>query len=418
MKLFSFFTNRKKLTRILCICLICALFLTSGLFYYFYETSEIIEEDIKIKETKPSGGTVEIVPETVTSEEYFYEYVENDNSNADSSTENTSRVEDTNEESLNTDGSNDDSDEDQTDDFQIEMSDDVEDYSVKTSFVPKGYKKVWGDDFEGSSIDKNKWGILPSSDKDTLWSDDSDVLDVENGLLKLTTKHFFDPFDSLPKYKLPAEINTMKTMNFQYGYLEMCARVPYKNGAWPSLWLKGINGVGSGDRQELVQTDYKNDDYSSEIDIFENFGTSDTISPNLHKWYTGVGNANVSDLFKNSEQVNEYRFSYLSNLNNEYHVYGFEWTKEKITVFVDGEAYHSFDITEKGNFDDAEHQTDMSGFHDPHYLIIWNNIYTPLRQTYNFVNPSDLPLHYDIDWIHLYQKPDLGKIYTKGTDKK
>ena len=101
----------------------------------------------------------------------------------------------------------------------------------------------------------------------------------------------------------------------------MRARVPFVRGAWPSFWSSSYGSLGPDGKQRI----YTIDDYSIEIDIFEVFSSTDTLAPNIHKWY-GDGNHTMWN-----DENEKYTFD-SADLNNEYHLYGFEWTPTEMSM--------------------------------------------------------------------------------------
>lgn len=275
----------------------------------------------------------------------------------------------------------------------------IKDNSVDGSFVPADYKYVWGDEFSGTALDKTKWSLGEDmlAREDSTLSDLPEVIKVSDGLLQLKSIHYFDRYDQNVQYAIPYSLRTYDTMNFRYGYVEMRAKVPFQIGAWPSLWMKG--------NCKLVPESELSAKYMVEVDIFENFSSIDTLVPNIHKWYKDGEHTQISGAFKNKYTFDEYE-----NLSNEFHVYGFEWTQEEMSFYVDGTKYNTFDLAY--NFDNKD---TMDGFQCPLYLVINNYIYTPKNQysTENtIVDPANLPMVYDIDWIKVYQKEDgKSKLY-------
>lgn len=266
-----------------------------------------------------------------------------------------------------------------------------------------GYRLVWNDEFDGRTLDASKWGYAAkmSGAADMLLKD-SEVTDVRGGSLFLTAREYKDEENPEIKYAVNYSVTTLNTMSFIYGYAEMRARVPFKHGAWPSLWMS-TNGALGGDR-EL--------DYSTEVDIFEAFSSTCEAVPNIHKWY-----------FKGEHKGEHHQFngwgggrskSYIFRDNQtalDWHLYGFEWTPEFMRMSIDGDFYMRYDLSE--NFDGM---SDMKGFHKPMYFIINNHLFTeklfwvPSRDS--IVKPEDLPSVYEIDYIRLYQKPGQGVLNT------
>ncbi len=298
-------------------------------------------------------------------------------------------------------------------------------FSVETDFkatVKDGYEYVWGDEFEGSDVDFSKWGFSISmrADDERLLSYDKDVINVEDGRLKIHAIQYFDPTAVNYKYKIPYAVTHMEHMNFVYGYAEIRARIPFFEGVWPSWWGNSIGKVDG-----IVTPDEAK--YHSEIDIFEVFGNDSQVVPNIHKWYTddyflsthektGLPDDHSSFGQIKRDYVRSYDFAVVngvdvSTLDNEYHIYGFEWTKDEMTMSVDGNDYMTFDITQ--TFDE---DPDMQGFHVPYYFMFNCHItssYTDTAHAGHIERSLDaLPAQYYIDYYRVYQKAGVGSIYT------
>lgn len=295
-------------------------------------------------------------------------------------------------------------------------------FSLKTDFkatVKDGYEYVWGDEFEGSDLNFRKWNFYLSMKGDTerLISYDKDIINVEDGRLKLHVRQYFDPTAVNYKYKVPYAVAHDEKMNFLYGYAEIRAKVPFFTGIWPSWWGQStceLDGVVTPERSR----------YFTEVDIFEIFGSASQVVPNLHKWYTkdygygeihGTGSNHTSFGIIKAKEVEKYDYLHaagvdVANLDNEYHVYGFEWTKKEMIMSVDGNDYMTFDITKSYDLED-----EMDGFHVPMFFMFNCHMTTSNSedQTAGLIENSldSLPAQYYIDYYRVYQKPDVGKIY-------
>lgn len=291
------------------------------------------------------------------------------------------------------------------------------DHSNRKSAVPSNYSKlVWSDEFDGDTLDENKWfrdtRFVSSFPKDQFVIFDERVFSVSDGLAKLKAIHYFDPYDPSPNFGVGVDLVTSKTMNWRYGYMEMCARLPYKKGAWPAWWAKGVT-PGNCVSEDIVPENYA---YMVEVDMYEIFASVDTATPNIHKWYTAESQKAGSPVnTQYSLPKTSYTFENYENLVNEFHVYGFEWTPDYMAMYVDGEEYMRFDFSV--NFDNVVlegHDDPMQEFRNPMYVIIGNTIYSRYS---NFPGdpPTELPVESDIDWIRLYQDPNVkdSAIWTK-----
>ncbi len=262
----------------------------------------------------------------------------------------------------------------------------------------KGYKLVWSDEFDGNALDATKWSLYErmSPTKELKLINDPAVICVKDSELQLTAINYKDEKNPNIKYATCYGISTQDRMNYKYGYLEMRAKVPFMKGAWPSLW-------GTSSRTFNMR---ENKDYNTEVDIFEVFGSESTLVPNLHKWYAEPKWSHVQYNIPGGKK--NYVFENTENLSNEYHIYGFKWTPDEMSFYVDDEKYTTIDL--HNNFDDDGHKTGMEGFHDPITILINNHLFTessPFKT--NIISEEQLPVKYCIDYIRLYQD-ELGEL--------
>lgn len=275
-----------------------------------------------------------------------------------------------------------------------------------------GYKLVWSDEFDGDKLDTSKWTLRADmtcrSDLALCGEENPEVMRLEDGMLKLNVIKNAD--ENEKQYSTCYSVTTYNKMRYKYGYLEISARVPYMQGAWPSFWLKSL-------KDDICPPPKA--DYMAEIDVFEVFSNLSTAVPNLHKWFaephtypdgTTITHTQGGDMMDKTTKKQPYVFKDITNLNNEYHTYGFEWTPEYMSMSVDGEVYCTYDIN--SNYDGL---SDMSGFHDTLYVLFNNHIFTNnspwLPKGSAIDERTTFPIHYWIDYIRLYQKDEYGELY-------
>lgn len=219
-------------------------------------------------------------------------------------------------------------------------------------------------------------------------------------------------------YTYAPPITTCGKMSYQYGYLEIRARVPHGKGIWPAFWLKCSN-----DQYEHSEGDVKlgyeqNLPFYGEVDVFEVFG-DDTLIPNLHKWSTG-GHDQATD---HLDTVTVKMKNIADFGPNDWHTYGFEWTPDKMSMYIDGEKYQTFDLNV--NFDGTTTGVDKSGFNSPLSIVLGVGLITnELTKTDDNkwlrgrelvdldYSLGDTVAEFAVDYIRLYQKAD-GKLWTK-----
>ena len=266
--------------------------------------------------------------------------------------------------------------------------------SVKKNILDD-YKLVWSDEFEGSTLDTDKWTLFPHMREQTHLKvrDDETAVKVENGSVNLISGRIDDV-----NYWTNASLTTSHTMVFKYGYVEMRAKVPFGRPAFPSFWMKS----SSYEANEPLVT--------AEIDIFEHFCHTgdDYLQTGIHKWYLdGTGDHYVGP------QIGRFNFGSI-DLAEQWHTYSMLWTEESLNFMVDGKTYHTIDITKTGDF--GSRKDGMGAFHDYFFLIFNNYLHTSdgseegNKDEQNAKPSDEFPINYEIDYVRLYQLPGQGDI--------
>lgn len=289
-------------------------------------------------------------------------------------------------------------------------------FTLTTDFVSEkegGYKYVWGDEFEGIGLDANNWELIQkmAGNEVVEVSTDKAVVDVQDGRLKMHAISYFNKYKPDVQYRVPCSPVTQNKMNFVYGYAEIRARIPYSTGVWASWWTQGEGSLGGR----------KNFDYMLEVDIYEIFKTYEKTSYliqwfpeefDYNKRYEPEKTPGVSTSFSTEEwgeHDHVYRFEASDKLNYEYHIYGFEWTPTEMIMTVDGKVNAKYDITKP-----ISKHKDTSGYHDPQFFIFNTHLFYPGVSNSDVsieTSPQSLPACHYIDYIRLYQKDGVGKLY-------
>ena len=181
----------------------------------------------------------------------------------------------------------------------------------------------------------------------------------------------------------------------------MRAKVPYRKGAWPSFWCTSNTPLQEAkDRME--------------VDIMEGWSSTNSFSSNLHKWATdGTSHAAIPS-GRNWPNLT-YVFKNATNLNNEYHTYGFEWDTTKMNFYVDDYKYATINISGQKNNFGTDKMPEMDMFQDWLRIIINNECFAPgdtQSSTSTVLSNSDpMPIDYYIDYVRLYQNASKGEIF-------
>gem|GEM_PF-2275284 len=172
---------------------------------------------------------------------------------------------------------------------------------------------VWSDEFnDGGSPDSSKWSYDIGTGnwgwgngEAQYYTNKCENVRVEDGLLKITAKQ--ESFAN--KDYTSGRLNTKGKFRFQYGRVEVRAKLPAAEGTWPAIWMLGDNknSIGWPD--------------CGEIDIVEQKG--DDKDKLLFTTHFGAGSDSRSIPSGGSAST-------------EFHVYGIEWTSDEITFMIDG----------------------------------------------------------------------------------
>ena len=187
--------------------------------------------------------------------------------------------------------------------------------------APPGSASNWtmtfSDEFNGSSIDGNKWRITNSTKSRNprpskgiqKWYWRTDHVSVSNGKARLqVSKHNHNTMYC-------GSIDTKGKFEPTYGFYEARIQVADINKAThTAFWTQGSN---------MGNVDGTGHD-GAELDVFESAWTGNYTKAVIH--IDGYGSAHMA----NTKQYNT------PNLHSGYHVFGFEWTESNIKIYYDG----------------------------------------------------------------------------------
>ncbi len=161
----------------------------------------------------------------------------------------------------------------------------------------------------------NGWGNGESQ----FYTDRTENVIVEDGLLKITARRENFSGAQFTSTRLKSE----DLYEFQYGRVDIRAKLPAGGGTWPALWMLG------GDFAEVGWPT------TGEIDIMEFAGNRPGIVQSaLHMPDNFAGDA-ITESFN------------LPTATDEFHVYSLNWSPDQITFLVDDEIYHIYSPNNK-----------------------------------------------------------------------
>ncbi|MEC5144219.1 glycoside hydrolase family 16 protein [Chitinophaga sp. 212800010-3] len=245
-------------------------------------------------------------------------------------------------------------------------------YIQKNGAANKPWKLVWEDNFNGSSLDTSKWTRIPpgTSAWNTHMSSNDACYRLDNGLLYL--RGIINPDTTVDKRPfITGGIWSKGKFAFQYGRIEIRAKLECARGAWPAMWmLAEHNKYGEYPR-------------NGEIDIMEHLNYDSIIYQTTHSYYT-----------LNLKQTNNPPHSGTAKLNpTDFNTFGISWYPDKIVFQVNGQDTFTYPRVE--GVDPSQWPYDQ-----PFYILIDQQLG---GDWVGKVAPATLPVQMIVDWVKVYQ---------------
>ena len=204
-----------------------------------------------------------------------------------------------------------------------------------TSCAPK----IFQDNFDGDSLNMDYWNYEEGDGCPDMcgWGNNElqlyhrDYVKVEDGNLVITALKKDGQYFS-------GKINTKDKIEFQYGSIEVRAKLATGKGFWPALWMLGadISEVGWP--------------ASGEIDIMEYVGKE-----------PGIVFTSLHTPASHGKTINTKK-SKIEGIQDGFHIFKADWGKDNIKFYVDGILLYTF--TPK------EYNDKVYPFRKPFYFIV------------------------------------------------
>jgi beta-glucanase (GH16 family) len=178
-----------------------------------------------------------------------------------------------------------------------------------------GWQLAFDAGFGGSSLNTSQWDTCYPDDnqngctnsgngKEFEWYQPSQI-SVGGGTLNLTASSESTQGSDGNTYPCRSGmVTTGNSFNFQYGYVQVEAKLPISSGLWPALWLNPSNG-----------------DWPPEIDIMEHWSTYDYYGAYLHSVAGPIVENDHVDLAD----------------SGGWHTFSVLWEPNKIVWYLDGQ---------------------------------------------------------------------------------
>jgi len=229
---------------------------------------------------------------------------------------------------------------------------------------------VWEEQFDGSNLDKSSWNFELGDGCPHLcgWGNNEKQFytdqnyQVKDGFFTISAKLNEGKYTS-------TKITTKGKKEFQYGKIEVRAKLPKGKGIWPAAWMLGSN------------IDEAGWPLCGEIDILEYVGRlPETIFTTLH----------TADSHGNSKNTKKEQ---ISGIEEGFHIYAIDWNKDRIEFYIDQQLFYTFRPEEKN--------IETWPFDQPFYLIL--NMAVGGHFGGKEIDNSIFPQSFIIDYIKVFQ---------------
>lgn len=201
-------------------------------------------------------------------------------------------------------------------------------YNTPSSY--SGYNLVWADEFNGSDLDLNNWSFNIGrgnggwgNNESQYYTDGANNLMVKDGRLVITAKK-----ESIGDAEYSsARIVTQGKKEFQFGRIDIRAKLPKGQGIWPALWMLGSNITSVGWPA------------CGEIDIMELIG---------HIPNTVYGTAHWGSSFPSTYKTGQISLP-AGEFDDQYHVFTIIWEQNQIKWYMDDKAFHTITPSNTGS---------------------------------------------------------------------
>lgn len=250
--------------------------------------------------------------------------------------------------------------------------------------VPAGAKLVWSDEFDRPGApDPKKWRYDTSRNKLGWYNnelqyyaaDRRENVRVEGGSLVIEARK--EQLDTQADYGgqdySSGKLVTEGLGHWQYGFIEVRAKLACGKGLWPAIWMLGSDGSmgwpGMG-----------------EIDVMEHVG-----------WDEGAIHGTIhTKAYNHVIGTQKGATTHVADVCTAFHTYQLDWTPDRILIGVDGHAYMRFDNDHAGNHDTWP-------FASPQYLLL-NVAVGGWGGQQGGVDAAAFPSRMQVDYVRVWQK--------------
>lgn len=249
------------------------------------------------------------------------------------------------------------------------------------------WQLVWEDDFDNGTLDTATWSRIGLFETPKWKVPVEKWREVKNCFRYITATDprvvLFDEDnihlmgivnpDSLagdPRPYLTGGIYSWKKFAFQYGRIEIRAKLDQAYGMWPAIWM-------------LSEKDIYPNQHNGEMDIMEKLNHDDFAYQTTHNHYTIT-----------LKQTEPPKSSTGKIDTADYNVYSVSWYPDRLVYAINGiTSYEYPKVPGAGTY--------QWPFDQPFYLLIDQQM--EHEWPGKITNPEELPISMTVDWVRLYQ---------------
>lgn len=251
------------------------------------------------------------------------------------------------------------------------------DWLGKRPPMPGNWKVTFEDDFNGTTLDTNRW-TLPAKPVKSIWDQQSvDAASnayVEDGCMKIRFEKPATPPMPGRKY-LTCVVRTLNKFAQRYGYFESRMKLPTTMGMWPAFWMMP-------DRGRDTKPDWLRNHTGQgamEVDIMEHLVRFGPFRYNIAMHWDGYQKDHKSI---GTENI------YFQPDKDGYVTSGLLWEPGKMTFYCNGRVVGVWQNARVSNVPAyLKYTMPMGG---------WG--------THGYVDESKLPAYFLIDYVRVWQK--------------
>ncbi len=246
----------------------------------------------------------------------------------------------------------------------------------------EGYNLLWSDEFDGDTLNEDIWNRElrePGWTNNELqeYTASEDNIYVEDGHLVL--RALCEDRDGTPYYT-SGKVNSQNNAQFQYGRVEVRARVPEGQGLWPAIWMMPQDESFYGQWPKC-----------GEIDIMEVLGNDTSTS------YSTIHYGEPHAEQQGTITLDDGSFS------SDFHVYVVEWEPGEMRFYTDDVLVLTVNdwFTANGGIEEEYPAPFNQPFFVQMNLAVGGNWPGNPDETTDFDNAM-----FEIDYVRVYQRDE------------